>query len=257
MQQANTRKRIGHLDEVNSNTDEQIRLLTLSEDHPCSYLPHQKANSVFLDHETPPSWHQYSQLTRMGFRRSGDHYYRPHCKACDACMSCRISSYEINLNTKRFKRILNRATNLSYTLVNSKYSVEHYQLYEKYINARHHDGDMYPPSTEQYKGFLVYPAKFSYFLEIRFESKLIACCVTDALDDRLSAIYTYFDVDYEKFSLGTLAILLLCKISREMTLPYVYLGYWVKNSQKMSYKAQFKPLEVFNGEIWHSLPEQV
>ncbi|GAA6133412.1 arginyltransferase [Oceaniserpentilla sp. 4NH20-0058] len=245
------------MNEVNSGTDDNIRLLTLSEDHACSYLPNQKANSVFLDHKTPPSWQQYSQLTRIGFRRSGDHFYRPHCKTCDACLSCRVGSYEINLQGKRFKRILKKSEHLSYSFVHSHFTPEHYELYENYINNRHHDGDMYPPSTDQYKGFLVYPAKYSYFLEIRDQDKLIACCVTDALDDGLSAIYTYFDTGYEKYSLGTLAVLLLCKISKEMTLPYVYLGYWVKNSQKMHYKAQFKPLEIFNGENWQPLSEQV
>ena len=138
-----------------------------------------------------------------------------------------------------------------------KNSPEHYQLYERYIQERHSDGDMFPPSRDQYKNFLVYPAKYSYFLEIRDNGRLVACCVTDALDDGLSAIYTYFDTSYVKFSLGTLSVLLLCRMAKEMTLPYVYLGYWVKNSQKMHYKAQFKPLEIFNGEIWHSLPEQV
>lgn len=244
------------MNDVNSNTDHQIKLLTLSEDHACSYLTNHKANSVFLDHETPPSWQQYSQLTRIGFRRSGDHFYRPHCKQCDACLSCRVRSQEINLNSKRFKRILNRNQHLSYALVRSQFTQEHYDLYERYINARHSDGDMFPPSQEQYQNFLVYPAKYSYFLEIRHEGTLVACCVTDALDDGLSAIYTYFDPDLEKSSLGTLAILLLCRVAREMELPYLYLGYWVKNSQKMHYKTQFQPLEIFNGDNWQSLPAQ-
>ncbi len=245
------------MDKVNSNDDQQIKLLTLSEDHACSYLPNLKANSVFLDHATPPSWAQYSQLTRIGFRRSGNHFYRPHCKQCDACLSCRICAQDINLNSKRFKRILNSNQHLSYSLVRSEFSQEHYNLYEHYIKTRHRDGDMYPPSEDQYKSFLVSPEKYSYFLELRDEGRLIACSVTDALDDGLSAIYTYFDPELEKSSLGTLAVLLLCKIAREMNLPYVYLGYWVKNSQKMHYKAQFKPLEIFNGENWQPLTEQV
>jgi arginine-tRNA-protein transferase len=248
--------RNGILDDVHSNNTQQIKLLTLSEDHACSYLDNHKANSVFLDHETPPSWHQYSQLTRIGFRRSGNHFYRPHCKQCDACLSCRVCAQEINLSSKRFKRILNRNKQLSYTLCGSQYSSEHYKLYEKYINERHSDGDMYPPSPDQYRSFLTSSEKYSYFLEIRLEGKLVACCVTDALDDGLSAIYTYFDPDFEKSSPGTLAVLLLCKIAREMNLPYVYLGYWVKNSQKMHYKVQFQPLEIFNGDNWQSLPAQ-
>ena len=179
-----------------------------------------------------------------------------HCKQCDACLSCRVCAQEIDLSSKRFKRILNRNKQLSYTLCRAQYSSEHYELYEKYINERHSDGDMYPPSPDQYRSFLTSSEKYSYFLEIRFEDKLVACCVTDALDDGLSAIYTYFDPDFEKSSPGTLAVLLLCKIAREMNLPYVYLGYWVKNSQKMHYKVQFQPLEIFNGDNWQSLPAQ-
>ncbi|MGB3668027.1 MAG: arginyltransferase [Bermanella sp.] len=245
------------MDDATPDTEQSIKLLTLSEDHACSYLPNHKANSVFLDHETPPSWQQYSQLTRIGFRRSGDHFYRPHCKQCDACLSCRVKSDEIDLTSKRFKRILNRNKHLTFTLVKSQFSEEHYALYEKYINTRHADGDMFPPSQEQYQNFLVYSASYSYFLEIRDNGVLIACCVSDALDDGLSAIYTYFDPELEKSSLGTLAVLLLCKMAREMNLPYVYLGYWIKNSQKMHYKVQFQPLEIFNGDNWQSLPAQV
>ncbi|MFT5592723.1 MAG: arginyl-tRNA--protein-N-Asp/Glu arginylyltransferase [Oceanicoccus sp.] len=245
------------MDEVISNASQQIKLLTLSEDHACSYLPEQKANSVFLDHDTPPSWQQYSQLTRIGFRRSGNHFYRPHCKQCDACLSCRVSAFDINLSTKRFKRILNRNSNMSYSLVSATSTQEHYALYEKYIITRHSDGDMYPPSIEQYENFLTSNAKYSYFLEVRLNKELVACCVTDALDDGLSAIYTYFDPDFDKSSPGTLAVLLLCKIAKEMNLPFVYLGYWVKNSQKMHYKVQFQPLEIFNGDNWQSLPAQV
>lgn len=244
------------MDKVDSNTDQNIKLLTLSEDHACSYLPNLKANSVFLDHQTPPTWHQYSQLSRIGFRRSGGHFYRPHCKQCDACLSCRVRAQEIDLSTKRFKRILNRNKHLSYSLVPSAFSEEHYELYERYINARHSDGDMFPPSQGQYKDFLVHNAKYSYFLELRDKGKLVACCATDALDDGLSAIYTYFDPDLDKSSLGTLAVLLLCKLANEMNLPYVYLGYWIKNSQKMHYKVQFQPLEIFNGDNWQSLPSQ-
>ena len=42
----------------------------------------------------------------------------------------------------------------------------------------------------------------------------------------------------------------------ELGLPYVYLGYWVRGSEKMGYKADFTPLEVFDGESWRPLLEE-
>ncbi len=243
--------------DLSNQIDHPLKMLTLVEAHDCSYLPKQKANSIFLDHETPPSWAQYCQLTQLGFRRSGNHFYRPQCPSCDACKSSRIRASEINLNKKRFKRLLNKSSTLSINLVPAKFSEEHYSLYENYIKIRHKDGDMYPPTENQYKGFLLSNNTYSQFLEIRdSDDLLIACTAVDILHDGLSAIYTYFNVDYESLSPGTLAVLLLCVIAKQRSLDYVYLGYWVKDCQKMNYKAQFKPIEIFNGDIWQSLVDE-
>lgn len=237
--------------------EQELRLLTMAKDHDCSYLSGQSANSVFLDPNTPPSWYQYSQLSRVGFRRSGTHFYRPRCSHCDACKSCRILSEQLDLASKRFKRILKKASSFKASIVPAKYSLEHYSLYESYINLRHKDGDMHPATQEQYRNFLISDYEFSYFLEIRDDqNQLIAATAVDLLDDGFSAIYTYFDVDYEKYSLGTLVVLLLTRLTRERELPYVYLGYWVQNSPKMNYKAQFKPLEILDKEIWQALPQE-
>lgn len=229
-------------------------MLTLAENHPCSYLANKEANSIFLDSNTPPSWQQYCNLSKMGFRRSGNHYYRPHCPSCHACMSSRIQNDRFKINKKRFKRIINKASHFTFQLTKPEYSSEHYTIYEQYINTRHKDGDMFPASQEQYRNFLLSELPFCHFFEIRTQdNKLIACTVIDFLDDGISAIYTYFDTDYSDFSLGTLAVLKLHKLATEYKLPYIYLGYWVKDSAKMNYKKQFQPLDVFNGEDWQGL----
>ncbi len=239
---------------MNDQSDQSLKMLTLVDTHSCSYLPDQDANSIFLDHETPPSWQQYCQLSHMGFRRSGNHFYRPQCPSCDECKSSRVRAFEIDLNKKRFKRILNKSKLLSIKLVSAHFSQEHYNLYEEYINTRHKDGDMYPPSEKQFKSFLVSEQEYSHFLEIRTpDGKLLACTAVDFLNDGVSAIYTYFNSEYESLSPGTLAVLLLCKLARQYQLDYVYLGYWVKACQKMQYKAQFKPVEIFNEDNWQLL----
>ncbi len=242
--------------EPNNNQDNAIKMLTLVEPHDCSYLDNRKANSIFLDSNTPPNWQQYCQLSHMGFRRSGTHYYRPQCPACDECKSCRVITNQIDLSGKRFKRILNKAKSFTINICPAHFSTEHYDLYQKYICTRHADGEMYPPTTDQFKSFLVGEAQYNKFLEIRDQdNNLISCTAIDFLNDGISAIYTYFNPEFDKYSPGTLAVLHLCNIAKNNNLTYIYLGYWVKDSPKMSYKTQFKPIEIFIEDEWRVLEQ--
>jgi arginine-tRNA-protein transferase len=138
-----------------------------------------------------------------------------------------------------------------------QFSSNHYDLYERYIEARHKDGDMYPATMDQYRNFLLQQTEFSRLFTLRDENQnLVACTVVDMLDDGISAIYTYFDPDFSDLSLGTLVILMLCTYAKQKDLPYLYLGYWIKNSQKMAYKKRFQPLEIFNGEFWRPMSHE-
>ena len=113
---------------------------------------------------------------------------------------------------------------------------------------------MFPANQDQYQGFLIEGHGTHKFLEIRdSEDTLIACCVVDIFYDGLSAIYSYFDPQQPKRSLGRFIILALISQGQQMGLPYTYLGYWIKDSSKMNYKADYQPLEVYNGELWRRL----
>lgn len=229
-----------------------LRLLTLVEPHACSYLSNQKANSVFIDPTTEPSWGQYSQLSRAGFRRSGTHYYRPNCPDCSACKSSRVVAANFTLN-RRFKRILKRNQDLSAVLTPATYTDEHFELFERYINERHADGDMYPPNQKQFEDFLCINEDYAYFVEFRLEGTLIACAVIDILDDGVSAIYTYFDPKESNRSLGIMAVLWQLGYAKQVSLDYVYLGYWIKDCAKMNYKDQYQPLEIFTDDNWQPM----
>ncbi|WP_396586565.1 arginyltransferase [Bermanella sp. R86510] len=245
------------MDRQDYTAQQSIRLFTMTEEHACSYLPDKMANSAFVDPSNPPNWEQYVALSKLGFRRSGSHFYRPNCPACNECKSCRIVCDEFDFSKKRFKRILNKAKTLTFQLEPAHFNAEHYDVYERYINARHHDGDMYPASIEQYSNFLLSELPYSHLFTMRDDQgQVIAATCVDYLDDGISAIYTYFDPDYSDMSLGTLAVLKLCELALEQNLAYVYLGYWVKNSPKMAYKRQFDPLEIFNGTIWQPISHE-
>ncbi|HTN09660.1 MAG TPA: arginyltransferase, partial [Acetobacteraceae bacterium] len=85
--------------------------------------------------------------------------------------------------------------------------------------------------------------------------QLVGACLTDRLGDGLSAVYSYFLPELARQSLGTYAILWLIERARGLGLPYVYLGYWVPESRKMSYKSRFRPSEILLAGSWRRLTE--
>ncbi len=217
--------------------------------HPCSYLPESDAITLFADPEADMSPAIFSQLSVLGFRRSGNYVYRPHCMHCQACISVRVpvAQFKPDRSQRRCERL---SQDISTRIVNAEWSESHYALYARYIEARHQTGDMYPPSPRQYREFLTSDWSDSFFIEFYWQERLVAVAVTDELDDGLSAVYTFYEPDLEARSLGTFAILSQIKLSQLRGLRYLYLGYWVKQSPRMSYKTRFRPLQLLVKGEW-------
>ncbi|AOY87412.1 arginyltransferase [Marinobacter salinus] len=220
--------------------------------HECSYLPDREATTMFVDPRANIDKKLYSQLTALGFRRSGSHYYRPHCEDCNACIPVRLKVDEFQPNRSQ-RRVLRKNEDLACTLVPASFSEQYYRLYADYIEQRHKDGDMYPPSREQFTSFLVDGSTDSWFLEIHLKGELVGLAAIDMLDDGLSAIYTVFNPDLDHRSLGTYAILWQIEEARRRSLPHLYLGYWIRECRKMSYKTRFKPIEALRDGHWRVL----
>ncbi|KZZ59439.1 MAG: arginyltransferase [Oleiphilaceae bacterium] len=223
-------------------------------EHDCSYLPGAKATTMFADPNANISNNVYKQLSELGFRRSGSHYYRPHCLQCNACIPVRVLANDFKPSRSQ-KRVLKNAQGIQAQSLSADFHEDHYLLYEKYINARHVDGDMYPASREQYRSFLVDGRDCTRFVEFTLEGQLLGIAVVDELDDGLSAIYTFFDPDVEHLSIGTYAILWQLLEAKKRNLPYVYLGYFIKECRKMSYKTAFKPFQTRIDERWLTIEE--
>ena len=217
--------------------------------HKCSYLPRQDAITLFADPKANLDHDLYSELSELGFRRSGNYLYRPHCKQCSACIPVRIP-VDLFSMSRRQKRVMKKNADLTVAEVPAHFQEEHYQLYEKYITAKHRDGDMYPPSPEQYESFLLSDWGNTVFFEFREKDKLVAVAVSDVMDNGISAVYTFYDLEQPKRSLGVMAILWQIQKAVERKLPAVYLGYWIKECQKMSYKTEYRPLEMFVNNHW-------
>ncbi|MCB1668439.1 MAG: arginyltransferase [Pseudomonadales bacterium] len=229
--------------------DLQRLQLFLTEPHRCSYLPQQEATTAFVDPTAAITQSVYSGLSEIGFRRSGRYIYTPRCEFCQACIATRIPS-SIFSPSRQQKRCARRNQDLDIRVVNVVDYDEHYPLYENYISQRHSDGDMYPPSRGQYNDFIGGLPEYGRIIEYRHQGVLIAAAVVDLLDNGISAIYTYFDPKESHRSLGTFAILSQIELARSLQLEYLYLGYWIKQCHKMSYKAKFRPLEMFIKNGW-------
>lgn len=203
--------------------------------------------------EEPISAALYQQLLTVNFRRSGEQTYSPHCPACRACQSVRISPEQWQPSRSQ-RRLLKKAqrSGLQYRLVTKADINQYFPLFAAYIAFKHDDGIMYPANEEQLSSMLECSWLPVRFLEIYQAEQLVSVSIIDELADSYSAVYTFFAEQYQLFSPGKLAIIYLLEQARSDDKTFVYLGYLVEACQKMAYKAEFSPQQRFIQGQWHS-----
>jgi len=222
----------------------------LTAEQKCSYLPERQAGSVVADPYTPIDSHMYSVLIDRGFRRNAGHIYRPHCGACESCIAVRVPVTGFQPRRGQ-RRTWLRNQDIEVRPVATTYNDEHFRLYQHYLSSRHRDGGMDQTNPGQYTEFILLSGLDDTRLyEFRSQNELLAVAVVDHLQQGLSAVYTFFSPDHEARSLGTYAVLWQIHEARRLGLTWVYLGYWIKECRKMSYKNQFRPFEIYRDNQW-------
>ncbi len=215
----------------------------------CSYLADRQAINIYADPHHPQPRAVYNQLIKNGFRRSGEYVYRPGCADCSACVPVRICCEEFQPR-RTDKRNIQKNQELIVSYEKSRFTDEYFDLYTRYLKARHPAGGMDNPDPEDFSRFLLNPWGETLFVDVRLNNDIIAVAVTDATANGLSAVYTFFDPQHAHRGLGKFCILQQIELCKAMSYPYLYLGYWVNGSQKMQYKTDFHPQEHFNGHDW-------
>ncbi len=223
--------------------------------YPCSYLPQREARSQVATPAHLISSSVYGQLIQSGFRRSGQFTYRPQCAGCQACVPVRVRVADFHPSRSQ-QRCLRRNRKLDARIVPLSFVDEHYALYRKYQRERHAGGGMDQDNAEQYSQFLLSSHVDTTLVEFRSDGRLVMVSVVDNVKDGLSAVYTFFDPDDERDSPGVYNVLWLLERSRQLGLPYVYLGYWIAESRKMSYKKLYRPLEGLIEGRWQEFSTQ-
>jgi arginine-tRNA-protein transferase len=193
-------------------------------------------------------------LSKQGFRRSQNVLYRPSCTDCSACMSARVRVDAFSPSRSQ-RRVAKRNAYLTRRATSPWATEEQFDLFRSYLDVRHADGGMADMDVFEFAAMVEETPIRTRVIEYTDAAtgELIAVCLTDILDDGVSMVYSFYDPDRERDSLGTYIILDHIEIAREAGLPFVYLGYWVPGSPKMGYKARFKGLELFVNGTWEEM----
>jgi leucyl-tRNA---protein transferase len=222
---------------------------------PCPYVPGRTERKVVTEITGPDAESLHDRLSRAGFRRSHNIAYAPVCPGCRSCVPIRIPVAEFRPE-RTLRRIARANEDVEGFEVPARASSEQFNLFQRYQQARHADGDMATMSLYDYRAMVEDTPIETFIAEFRDrDDRLVGACLTDRLGDGLSAVYSFFAPGQERRSLGTFAILWLIERARELELPFVYLGYWVPESRKMAYKARFRPSEILIGGSWRTLSD--
>ena len=237
----------------------QLRFF-LTAPSPCPYLPERYERKVFAHLPLSDGASVNDSLTQVGFRRSQNIAYRPACEACTACVSARLPAADYVFSRSE-RKALARNEDLERHLVEAEATMEQFDLLRRYLTARHADGGMAEMTWPDYVAMVEDTAVRTHIIEFRTRpanggsnagrgGDLVACALVDLMSDGLSLVYSFYDPTQPRRSLGSFVILDHVIQACLNSLPYVYLGYWVRGSEKMDYKARFSPIELLKPEGW-------
>ncbi len=217
---------------------------------PCPYLPDRLESKAVIELGSLDAGRLHDLLSQAGFRRSHSIAYRPACQGCRACVPVRVRALEFR-PSRSMRRVLNRNADLIWEATPAFATQEQYELFHAYEQARHGDGEMALMDFNDYRAMVEDTPIETQIIEFREPSgQLSAVSLTDHLGDGLSGVYKFFAPDRAETSPGTFVVLWHIERARELDVPYVYLGYWIGDSPKMTYKSRFQPLEALTENGW-------
>ena len=222
--------------------------LRVTRSQKCAYLLDQTEQRLATDISEHPETHD--RLAETGFRRVENWVYRPACPNCNACQPIRVKAEQFK-PSRNIARIQAKNRDLRRNLSAGRLGLDHYDVFQSYLGYRHEDGQMSSMSFDEFSAMILNSPIDTLLTEyVDSEDRLMGCILVDRQRDGLSAVYSFFRPEEKKRSLGSFMIVDLIDRCNEIGLPYVYLGYYIEESRKMSYKVRFRPYQIFRDGVW-------
>ena len=223
----------------------------------CPYLSDRMERKLFTSLAGTDSQILNNALSHQGFRRSQNVLYRPSCNDCSSCLSARVpvASFKPSKSQKRVLKKNNSVTRRKSAPIATE---NQFHLFQNYVKYRHSEGGMAGMDEIEFSSMIEETSVETILCEYyssnyQEKDRLIAVSLTDVLSDGLSMVYSFYDTSLPNLSLGKYMILDHINLASQMFLNYLYLGYWVSGSNKMNYKVEYQPLEVFRDGSWSLL----
>ena len=236
------------MDFKNKTSFKKIKFYTTTE-YNCSYIDKMDAQSLVVTPYKSINQNTFQDLIEKGFRRSGQYIYKPNCKSCTACIPIRLSVKKF-LPSKTQKRTYKKHGYFKIREAPLSFKKNHFDLYLKYQNKRHSFINNEQNNLDDYNDFLIKSNVKSKLIEFWDGDLLKIISIVDIVSDGISAVYTFYDPDDDKVSYGTYSIIWLINWCKAHQLKYIYLGYWIGECNKMKYKTNFKPYELYIKGYW-------
>lgn len=186
-----------------------------------------------------------------GYRRLDAVLYRNVCEECSACVPIRISVRE-HVPSRSQQRTLrcNRDMNVV-TLSSPVVTGEKVNLYKNYLKSKHGQSDeSYVPDPEQVLRMLHYGFARTLEMDYYIGERLIGVGIVDEGKDALSSNYFYYDTDFLERRPGIFSILQEIFLANRLKKRHYYLGFYIEEHRKMSYKKQFRPHSMLKYGRW-------
>jgi len=217
----------------------------LEEDKPCSYFD-DKLCDIRYKYMDSCTVSEQLQMLERGWRRFGNMHFVPECKTCDECKTVRIDVEKFKFS-KSQRRVLNKNNDTEVYIQKPTVTYEHINLFNKYHHHMSQKKDWHENviDVQEYNNSYVNGAH-NFGKEILYfrDSKLIGVALCDMMQEGMSAIYCFYDHDWEHLSIGQFSILAQISIAKQNKVPYLYLGYWIKDHFSMGYKERYKPFDI-------------
>ena len=235
---------------MNSTLDPREKKFFATPRMPCPYLPGKFERKVFTELWGDDAGRLHDALAAAGFRRSQGVVYRPLCDDCAACVPVRAVAKEFRPR-KWMRRVVARTAHIEAGERPATATAEQFRLFRRYLSWRHADGGMMDMDFDDYRSMVEDTPVSTSMVEFREPGgRLVGACLTDAMADGLSMVYSFSRPDLRRLSLGSAIVLWHIRRAAELGLDYVYLGYWIAESEKMAYKTRFAPIEALGPRGW-------